>query len=96
MADTLDDASYNWDDKVAANVVTQLIFAKVQMQTAAALDGFHREAVATVVGAENGWVEICSGEVEGCIREDLLLYQDDAKIYTKHCMEQAMLLRQRR
>lgn len=43
MADTLDDASYNWDDKVAANVVTYANIREVQMQTAAALDGFHRE-----------------------------------------------------
>ena len=26
MADTLDDASYNWDDKVAANVVIAVAF----------------------------------------------------------------------
>lgn len=32
MADTLDDASYNWDDKVAANVVTTLIFAESAMR----------------------------------------------------------------
>lgn len=79
MADTLDDASYNWDDKVAANVVTYANIRESADADSSCVGRLPSGAVATVVGAENGWVEICSGEVEGYIREDLLLYQDDAK-----------------
>ena len=79
MADTLDDASYNWDDKVAANVVTYANIRESADADSSCVGRLPSGAVATVVGTENGWVEICSGEVEGYIREDLLLYQDDAK-----------------
>lgn len=79
MADTLDDASYNWDDKAAANVVTYANIRESADADSSCVGRLPSGAVATVVGAENGWVQICSGEVEGYIREDLLLYQEDAK-----------------
>ena len=79
MADTLDDASYNWDDKVAANVVTYANIRESADADSNCVGRLPSGAVATVVGVEDGWVEICSGEVEGYIREDLLVYQDDAK-----------------
>lgn len=79
MADTLDDASYNWDDKAAANVVTYANIRESADADSNCVGRLPSGAVATVVGAENGWVQICSGEVEGYIREDLLLYQEDAK-----------------
>ena len=65
MADTLDDASYNWDDKVAANVVTYANIRESADADSSCVGRLPSGAVATVVGAENGWVEICSGEVEG-------------------------------
>ena len=68
MADTLDDASYNWDDKVAANVVTYANIRESADADSSCVGRLPSGAVATVVGAENGWVEICSGEVEGYIR----------------------------
>lgn len=79
MADTLDETSYNWDDKAAANVVTYANIRESADADSNCVGRLPSGAVATVVGAENGWVQICSGEVEGYIREDLLLYQDDAK-----------------
>lgn len=78
MADTLD-ASYNWDDKAAANVVTYANIRESADADSNCVGRLPSGAVATVVGAENGWVQICSGEVEGYVREDLLLYQDDAR-----------------
>lgn len=78
MADTLD-ASYNWDDKATANVVTYANIRESADADSNCVGRLPSGAVATVVGAENGWVQICSGEVEGYVREDLLLYQEDAR-----------------
>ena len=57
MADTLDDVSYNWDDKVAANVVTYANIRESADADSSCVGRLPSGAVATVVGTENGWVE---------------------------------------
>lgn len=81
MADTTDDngISYNWSDKAAANVITYANIRENADINSKCVGRLPSGAIATVTGTENGWIQITSGEVEGYIREDLLLYGDDAK-----------------
>ena len=81
---------------MAANVVTYANIRESADADSSCVGRLPSGAVATVVGAENGWVEICSGEVEGYIREDLLLYQDDAKNLYEALHGTGDVLRQRR
>lgn len=71
--------AYDWSDKAAADVITyanirsgaDISYSRVGMLPAG--------AVATIVGEENGWIQIVSGEVEGYIRGDLLVSGAEAQ-----------------
>ena len=81
LADSADDniISYNWSDKAAANVITYANIRENADVNSKCVGRLPSGAVATITGREDGWAQITSGEVEGYIREDLLLYGEDAK-----------------
>ena len=69
----------DWSDKAAANVST---YANIRQGSDIGTDRVGKlapGAVVTVVGEENGWLQVISGEVEGYIREDLLVTGDAAR-----------------
>ena len=70
---------FDWSDKAAANVTT---YANIRQGSDISTDRVGKlsaGAVVTVVGEENGWMEVVSGDVEGYIREDLLVTGDAAR-----------------
>lgn len=78
--ETGEEAAYDWSDKVAANVRTYANIregADVNSQRTGRLPS---GAVATVIGSENGWLQVTSGAVDGYIREDLIVSGEDARI----------------
>lgn len=68
----------SWSDKVAANVLTY-----ANIREGADEQPVYRPsssgAVATVVGNDEGWLQVTSGEVNGYIREDLVVSGDEAR-----------------
>ena len=69
----------DWSDKAAANVST---YANIRQGSDIGTDRVGKlapGAVVTVVGEENGWLQVISGEVEGYIRGDLLVTGDAAR-----------------
>ena len=69
----------DWSDKAAANVTT---YANIRQGSDISTDRVGKlsaGAVVTVVGEENGWMEVVSGDVEGYIRGDLLVTGDAAR-----------------
>ena len=73
----------DWSDKAAANVST---YANIRQGSDIGTDRVGKlapGAVVTVVGEENGWLQVISGEVEGYIREDLLVTGDAARSFLK-------------
>ena len=69
----------DWSDKAAANVST---YANIRQGSDIGTDRVGKlsaGAVVTVVGEENGWLQVVSGEVEGYIRGDLLVTGDAAR-----------------
>lgn len=88
MADTTDEdrnidteqtEAFDWSDKAAANVHT---YANIRSGSDISTERVGRlpaGAVVTVVGEENGWMQVVSGEIEGYIREDLLVSGEAAQ-----------------
>ena len=71
--------TFDWSDKAAANVST---YANIRQGSDIGTDRVGKlsaGAVATVVGEENGWMQVVSGDVEGYIRGDLLVTGDAAR-----------------
>lgn len=70
---------YNWNDKVAANVLTYANIREGAGVESANVGRLPSGAVATVVGSEDGWLQITSGDVDGYVREDLVVSGEDAR-----------------
>lgn len=70
---------YNWSDKVAANVLTYANIREGADVGSANVGRLPSGAVATVVGSENGWLQVTSGEVDGYVREDLVVSGEEAR-----------------
>lgn len=77
--EAIQEDTFDWSDKAAANVTT---YANIRQGSDISTDRVGKlsaGAVVTVVGEENGWMEVVSGDVEGYIREDLLVTGDAAR-----------------
>ena len=74
--DTQDDS---WSDKVAANVLTYANIREGADVSSQCIGRLPSGAVATVVGNDEGWLQVTSGEVNGYIREDLVVSGDEAR-----------------
>ena len=74
--DTQDDS---WSDKVAANVLTYANIREGADVSSQCVGRLPSGAVATVVGNDEGWLQVTSGEVNGYIREDLVVSGDEAR-----------------
>lgn len=70
---------FDWSDKAAADVNTYANIRKESNINAERVGKLTKGAVVTVVGEENGWKQIESGEIEGYIREDLLVSGEEAQ-----------------
>lgn len=79
QTEATDQESFDWSDKAAANVNTYANIRSGSDISAERVGKLPAGAVATVVGEENGWVQIVSGEVEGYIRGDLLVSGEAAQ-----------------
>lgn len=79
VQEAVQEETFDWSDKAAANVNT---YANIRQGSDIGTDRVGKlsaGAVVTVVGEENGWLQVVSGEVEGYIRGDLLVTGDDAQ-----------------
>lgn len=74
--DTQDDS---WSDKVAANVLTYANIREGADVSSQCIGRLPSGAAATVVGNDEGWLQVTSGEVNGYIREDLVVSGDEAR-----------------
>lgn len=74
--DTQDDS---WSHKVAANVLTYANIREGADVSSQCVGRLPSGAVATVVGNDEGWLQVTSGEVNGYIREDLVVSGDEAR-----------------
>lgn len=75
-----EDAQDNgWSDKVAANVLTYANIREGADVSSQCIGRLPSGAVATVVGSDEGWLQVASGEVNGYIREDLVVSGDEAR-----------------
>lgn len=74
MADTID-----WTDKAVADVNTYANIRKGADINSERVGMLPAGAVVSVVGEENGWIQVESGEISGYIREDLLVSGDEAQ-----------------
>lgn len=79
QTEVADQESFDWSDKAAANVNTYANIRSGSDISAERVGKLPAGAVATVVGEENGWIQIVSGEVEGYIRGDLLVSGEAAQ-----------------
>ena len=79
LAETTDKATFDWSDKAAANVTTYANIRKGSDISTERVGKLPAGAVVTVVGEENGWIQVSSGEIEGYIREDLLVSGEEAQ-----------------
>lgn len=79
LADTTDKGSFEWSDKAAANVTTYANIRKGADVSTEKVGKLPTGAVVTVVGEENGWIQVSSNEIEGYIREDLLVSGEEAQ-----------------
>ena len=90
MADTKEDTqsietqevqeeAYDWSDKAAAAVNTYANIRSGADINNERVGKLPAGAVVTVVGEENGWIQVSSGEIEGYIREDLLVSGEEAQ-----------------
>lgn len=77
--DATKEEAFDWSDKAAADVDTYANIRKESVITAERVGKLQAGAVVTVVGEENGWIQVESGEVEGYIREDLLVSGEEAQ-----------------
>lgn len=71
--------AFDWSDKAAAHVNTYANIRKGSDINTERVGKLQAGAVVTVVGEENGWMQIESGEIEGYIRGDLLVSGDEAQ-----------------
>lgn len=69
----------SWSDKVAANVLTYANIREGADVRSQCIGRLPSGAVATVVGNDEGWLQVTSGEVNGYIREDLVVSGDEAR-----------------
>ena len=69
----------SWSDKVAANVLTYANIREGADVSSQCIGRLPSGAVATVVGNDEGWMQVTSGEVNGYIREDLVVSGDEAR-----------------
>lgn len=79
VQEEVQEETFDWSDKAAANVNT---YANIRQGSDIGTDRVGKlsaGAVVTVVGEENGWLQVVSGEVEGYIRGDLLVTGDAAR-----------------
>lgn len=79
VQEAVQEESFDWSDKAAANVNT---YANIRQGSDIGTDRVGKlsaGAVVTVLGEENGWLQVVSGEVEGYIRGDLLVTGDAAR-----------------
>lgn len=74
MADTID-----WADKAAADVNTYANIRKSADINSERVGKLPAGAVVSVLGEENGWIQVESGEISGYIREDLLVSGEEAQ-----------------
>lgn len=72
-------AEGTWEDKAAANVNTYANIRSEATIDSARVGRLPRGGVATVVGEENGWYQVVSGDIEGYIRGDLLVIGEEAQ-----------------
>lgn len=72
--------AYDWSDKAAADVNTYANIRSGSDISTERVGKLPAGAVVTVVGEENGWKQVVSGEVEGYIRGDLLVSGEEAKV----------------
>lgn len=70
---------YDWSDKAAADVITYANIRSGADISYSRVGKLPAGAVATIVGEENGWIQVVSGEVEGYIRGDLLVSGAEAE-----------------
>lgn len=77
QAEDVQDSS--WSDKVAANVLTYANIREGADVSSQCIGRLPSGAVATVVGNDEGWLQVTSGEVNGYIREDLVVSGDEAR-----------------
>jgi len=73
--------SYVWTDKVAANVNSRANIRSDATTDSEIVGKLPRGAVATAIGEKDGWIQVTSGEVEGYIRADLLVSDEEAKAF---------------
>lgn len=79
VQEAVQEEAFDWSDKAAANVNT---YANIRQGSDIGTDRVGKlsaGAVVTVVGEENGWLQVISGEVEGYVRGDLLVTGDAAR-----------------
>lgn len=69
----------SWSDKVAANVLTYANIREGADVSSQCIGRLPSGAVATIVGNDEGWLQVTSGEVNGYIREDLVVSGDEAR-----------------
>ena len=69
----------SWSDKVAANVLTYANIREGADVSSQCIGRLPSGAVATVVGNDEGWLQVTSGEVNGYIREDLVVSGNEAR-----------------
>lgn len=71
--------AFDWSDKAAANVNTYANIRSGSDISTERVGKLSAGAVVTVVGEENGWMQVESGEIAGYIRGDLLVSGEEAK-----------------
>lgn len=72
-------ATIDWNDKAAADVNTYANIRKSADINSERVGMLLAGAVVSVVGEENGWIQVESGEISGYIREDLLVSGEEAQ-----------------
>ena len=72
-------ATIDWNDKAAADVNTYANIRKSADINSERVGMLPAGAVVSVVGEENGWIQVESGEISGYIREDLLVSGEEAQ-----------------
>lgn len=77
--DTIKTEAYDWSDKAAAAVNTYANIREDADINASRVGKLPAGGVVTVVGEKDGWTQVESGEVEGYIREDLLVSGEEAQ-----------------
>ncbi|MGI6069164.1 MAG: cell wall hydrolase [Blautia sp.] len=69
----------DWTKLAAANVNTKANIRQDSTTESPILDGLHRGEAIQVTGEKDGWTEVITGDTEGYIRSDLLVFGEEAK-----------------